>query len=112
MNCSNNSLASLDVSGLPNLAFLSCDNNALTSLRAVGVGALTEGQYYSAYSYTGGLHLRNNNLSAAALNQFYTDLATTGEGLYPGILLVSGNPGTAGDNTSIATAKNWTVYGS
>jgi hypothetical protein len=112
LNCYSNSLTSLDVSGLTDLTFLICDNNALTSLRAVGVGALTEGQYYSAFSYTGGLRLRNNNLSAAALNQFYTDLATTGMGVYPGILLVSGNPGTDGDNTSIATAKGWTVYGS
>jgi hypothetical protein len=112
LDCQNNSLTSLDVSGLTNLAFLVCNNNALTSLRAVGVGALTQGKYYSSYFYIGGIRLRDNNLSVAALNQFYTDLATTGMGAYPGILLVRGNPGTNGDNTSIATAKGWTVYGS
>jgi hypothetical protein len=41
------------------------------------------------------------------LDQFYTDLAP---GSSP--LLVFNNPGTAGDDPSIATAKGYTVYGS
>lgn len=49
----------------------------------------------------------NCKLSAAALDEIYTNLPTvTGQ-----TITVTGNWGTAGDNTSIATAKGWTVTG-
>jgi hypothetical protein len=49
----------------------------------------------------------NCSLSAAALNKIYTNLATvTGQ-----TITVTGNYGTASDDTSIATAKGWTVTG-
>ena len=47
------------------------------------------------------------SLSAAALNEIYTNLATvTGQ-----TITVTGNYGTASDNPAIATAKGWTVTG-
>jgi hypothetical protein len=49
----------------------------------------------------------NNSLSAAALNQFYTDLDSG-----TGALWVEGNPGIAADTPTIATGKGYTVYGS
>jgi len=51
--------------------------------------------------------LVNCNLSAEALNEVYTGLATvTGK-----TITVTGNPGTATDNPAIATAKGWSVVG-
>ena len=49
----------------------------------------------------------NGTLSATALNEIYTNLAT----VTTQTITVSGNYGTASDNPSIATAKNWTVTG-
>ena len=106
LRCFYNSLTSLDVSGLTALTLLYCFNNSLTSLRAVGAGALADGYYGSTYVF-GGFQLQNNSLSAGALNQFYTDLAAA-----TGMLVVSNNPGTSGDDPTIASAKGWTVYGS
>jgi hypothetical protein len=105
LRCSDNSLTSLTVSGLP-LTTLICNANALTSLRAQNVG-FSGGSYYSYSSAFNSVFIRNNQLNAAALNQFYTDLAA---GNSP--LLVDNNPGTTGDDPSIATAKGYTVYGS
>ena len=49
----------------------------------------------------------NCKLSAAALNEIYTNLPTvTGQ-----TITVSGNYGTTGDDPTIATAKGWTVSG-
>lgn len=49
----------------------------------------------------------NCKLSAAALDEIYTNLPTvTGQ-----TITVTGNYGTASDNPSIATAKGWTVTG-
>lgn len=112
LSCNSNSLTSLDVSGCTALTSMNCSNNGLTSLRAIGAGAGAAGTYHSYSSYLGGFQLHNNSLSAQALDQFYTDLATTTSG----ILFVGGNaggnPGTTGDDPTIATAKGWTVYGS
>lgn len=47
------------------------------------------------------------SLGATALNTLYTNLATvTGK-----TITVTGNPGTTGDDPTIATAKGWTVVG-
>lgn len=108
LSCSFNSLTSLDVSGLTSLTSLSCSSNSLTSFRVVGVGANVGGWYWSSSYFFGGLQVLDNSLSAEALDQFYTDLAQTTSG----IIFVTGNPGTTGDDPTIATAKGWTVYGS
>jgi len=106
LDCFGNSLTSLDVSGLTALAMLNCKGNPLTSLRAQNVG-LSGGFYYSSVSASYSAIISDNQLGAAALDQFYTDLAA---GTSP--LLVFNNPGTAGDDPSIATNKGYTVYGS
>lgn len=49
----------------------------------------------------------NNLLSAAALDEIYTNLPTVAGQT----ITVSGNYGTAGDNPAIAIAKGWTVTG-
>ena len=106
LHCSDNSLTSLDVSGLTALTSLTCSGNSLTSIRAVGLSPTGYWNTLFGY-YNGGFDLRNNSLSASALNQFYTDLANGS-----GILVVGGNTGTASDDPTIATAKGYTVYGS
>ena len=108
LHLEDNALTSLDVSGLTNLRFLYVQYNALTSLRAVGVGQQFGGYAYPSFSWFDyGVDTSQNNLSAAALNQFYTDLVAG-----YGVINVSGNPGTTTDNPSIATAKGHTIYGS
>jgi hypothetical protein len=47
------------------------------------------------------------NLSAAALNEIYTNLATA----TAKTITVTGNYGAASDDPTIATAKGWTVTG-
>ena len=59
----------------------------------------------TGFKYT--FSVANCKLSAAALDEIYTNLPTvTGQ-----TITVSGNWGTATDNPSIATAKGWTVTG-
>jgi hypothetical protein len=47
----------------------------------------------------------NCNLSAAALDEIYTNLPV----VVGKTIIVTGNYGVAGDNPVIATAKGWTV---
>jgi hypothetical protein len=100
--------------------------NALTQVRSEGVslfgvdyapGFFTPAPTYSnpynsawvpavAAFYEGG-RVMDNLLSSEALDQFYADLESGG-----GRLFVSGNPGIADDDPTIATAKGYTVFGS
>jgi hypothetical protein len=88
-----------DMSNMPNLTRAWVSSCGLTSIRAVG---RVFKDYYPSFDCAG------NNLDAAALNQFFTDLAPMDGGY--GILRVSGNPGSATCDPSIATAKGYTVY--
>jgi len=98
LDCSGNGLSSLNISGLSSLTLLDCKDNSLETLRAEGVEL--------QYGYYGdGSKMSNNNLSAAALDQFFTDLEPT----ETGILFVDGNPGSATCNPSIATSKGYVV---
>ena len=95
--------------------------NEITSLRAESVTLSTSAgysQYVSwvkhygvNYDYIPGVmeqgNLSSNSLTAAALDQFYTDLLSG-----TGALYVESNAGTASDTPSIATTKGYTVYGS
>ena len=58
----------------------------------------------------GYLTAQNNQLSATALDAFYTSLGTFSSG--KNYLNVFNNPGTTADTPSIATSKGWMVYGS
>jgi hypothetical protein len=93
-------------------------NNSLLQVRAESVtlgatpGFSTWVSWpYSSWQYVPGVAengiVTNNSLSAAALNQFYTDLDSG-----TGALWVEGNPGIAADTPTIATGKGYTVYGS
>jgi hypothetical protein len=66
---------------------------SLTRIRATGL----------KYTFT----VANCKLSAAALNELYTNLPTVSAQT----LTVTGNPGTDTDDPTIATAKGWTVTG-
>lgn len=107
----NNQLTSVVLSGCTDLRGVDLGGNQLTSVRAVGVGLWGSSQstYFGYTGYPYGANLINNQLDAAALNQFYTDIIDTP--FMAGVLFVSGNPGTTGDNPGIATAKGYTVYG-
>ena len=103
-------LESIEVFSGSNLVFLSCYNSpSLSSVRVPG--AVLGGYQHPSYtwSFSNGGDLRNCNLSAAALNQFYTDL---GAAVGYGVISVDGNPGVSSDNPSIATAKDYIIYGS
>ena len=90
-------------------------NNALTRVRSEDVTLADEVAAYfnwSNWTYVSGSPaesaiLSGNLLSAAALDEFYTDLDAGGGDIY-----VSGNPGIDADDPTIATAKGYTVFGS
>jgi hypothetical protein len=107
--CNNNSLTSLDVSGLTSLTVLYCNNNSLTSLRAVGFVGVAD--YTSPFTPSSSGYdatvIGNNNLSASALNQFYADLADITPSY--ALLFVGQNPGIESHDPAIATAKGWLV---
>jgi hypothetical protein len=85
---------------------------ALVSVRAVGVAG--NGGFYSQYgpypaNVASGVNVSGQTLQAAALDQLYADLAN---GLNTARIFVGGNPGTASDDPTIATAKGYTIFGS
>lgn len=97
--CQYNKLASINLGANTRLRNLNCSSNLINAL-VIPSGVTLSGQF--------GCNLSYNILDAAALNAFYTSLGAVSSGY----LFVSGNPGSAGDNPSIATAKGYTVYGS
>lgn len=94
--------------------------NALTSVPALTTTAVTSSSNFTnmfnscnsltriqAKDFRFTFSVANCKLSAAALDEIYTNLPTvTGQ-----TITVTGNYGTAGDNPTIATAKGWTVTG-
>jgi hypothetical protein len=94
--CYGNQLTSLDVSKNTGLTTLGCYNNQLTSLDASGNTKLTD------------LWCHNNQFTAAGLNALFGTLhgntVAGGKTVY-----VDGNPGAAGCDAGIATAKGWGV---
>jgi len=92
-----NLISFIDLRSSPMLKNVNLIGNFLTSIRATGL--VLNGNL--------GTSLGQNMLSAAALNTFYQDLSpATGGAIY-----VTGNPGAASDDTSIAVAKGYAVYG-
>ena len=95
-------LTQLDVSNLPDLQLLATNaSNAIESIRIVGTGAAIS----STLDGDNGLILASQNLSAEALNQLFTDLPDG-----QGNILITGNPGAAEADTSIATDKGYAVF--
>lgn len=114
------------VNGAPRKQFGSVVNSlapsTITEVRAVDVVLGTDPQsYYSAtynpqyyngwYWNGGGGDLAGQQMSAAALDQFYTDLISDAGDPSLGTLIVSNNPGTSSDDPTIATGKGYTVSG-
>ncbi len=100
-----------------NFAFDGC--SALRTIPALNLVGVTSGNFNTTFR-SGALQriratgarfthsIGSNQLSGAALNEYYAGLPTvTGQ-----TLTVSGNYGTATDDTSIATNKGWTITGS
>jgi Leucine-rich repeat (LRR) protein len=108
LDVSYTSLNSLYVNSGSSLSTLRAQENTLSSIRCPG--ARLGGFSLPSYYYVGyGGDISYNDLSASALNQFYTDLGTAAVG--GGYINADGNAGTSGDNPAIATAKGYTVYG-
>jgi hypothetical protein len=108
-DCSVCSLTSLDMTRLSGGALYQFDisNNKLTS---IDIPAGWGGRV----GYQTNVNIRNNNLNATALNNFFTTLGTY-IGTYDmygagGSIYISGNPGSSTCNTSIATAKGWQPF--
>jgi hypothetical protein len=119
-----NSLTSFDGAALTSLTDLSLSYNNLTSFDGAGLTSLTslnlDFNSLTALSMASSpdvesIKLEYNSLDATALDAFYTSLGASPGVLsywyFPGIY-VFGNTGTSGDDPSIATAKDHTVYGS
>ena len=118
LSCWNNQLTSLNITGCPALIELNCRINQLTSLDLSDFPALKKLDYrnnklanlnVSACLSLEWLDCQNNGLDAAQLNALFGTLFDRSELSY-GYVYISDNPGTAGCNPSIATAKGWSVY--
>lgn len=83
------------------------DYCALTSVRAVNT-ILTSSASAGYWGSLEGTVLRNNFLSASALNQFFTDLGPAPVGATP-FIFIGNNPGTFSCDKTIATSKGYTV---
>jgi len=88
---------------------------ALASVRLINAGGMLDsGKTKKIYNADNGIVVENCNLSAAALNQLYTDLYDFIDNQLNlvNLLRVAGNPGVGTDTPAIATNKGWVVFGS
>ena len=98
LECNNNQLTSLDVSGASKLKRLWCSDNILEELKIKGCTSLTT------------LWCRRNQLSTSVINQLFNDLPTISADYSisgHGQLDVSRNPGDVDCDKSIAEKKGW-----
>jgi hypothetical protein len=115
LNCLDNQLISLNVSGCPALKSLQCSDNQLTALNVRGYTAL-ERLYCSDNRLTAldvsgcaalkELRCEGNQLSAGALNTLFDTLPVRSSRAN---IFIESNPGTSACNLSIATSKGWWV---
>jgi hypothetical protein len=107
LDASYNNLSAIDISSLVNLVSISLNNNSLTSI------TMPAG-FTSRAGDVGSINISYNQLNAAALNSFFTNLGTYAGTLdvygVGGTINYAGNPGSATCNPSIATAKGWQAY--
>ena len=124
LNCEDNNLTSLDVSGCTALRKLYCYYNNLTSLDVSGCTALTElecdGNNLTSLNVSGCtaltyLNCEDNKLTSSALNQIFRDLPqgktwTEGHGrTEQSSIIIYDNPGSNTCDKSIAENKGWEV---
>ena len=80
------------------------------NLTSITIANGTANEFFATYDLSG------NNLSASAINAFFTALGQgtivekKKKGLVPPSILVHNNPGSATCDPTIATAKAWAVY--
>ena len=107
-------LTTLDISGCLNLQVVNAGtslkgftvgSSPLSSVRASGSGHAYDGTLVAFRGNNATWRLKNCSLSASALNTLFSDLNT----VVGGNIQITNNPGTTAANTSIATAKSWTV---
>ena len=108
----------LDLSKVTNVVNLFSGCTALTTIPSYNLGAVTSGSFLntfgacsslSRFSATGmnqSFTVANCKLSATELNTMFGNLSNTGTGK---TVTVTGNYGAATCDTSIATAKGWSV---
>jgi hypothetical protein len=99
LQLSGNQLTSFSGAGLDSLVSLNLSENQLTSIDGAGM----ELSFYHHHALAGS-DFKYNNLSASALNAFFTSLGNAS-----GVLEVAYNPGSATCDPTIATAKGYTV---
>jgi hypothetical protein len=82
--------------------------NTLANVTAVAnfLGGATNVKRLVTPGLTRGINVINAQMSATALNEFFTSLGTA---FGPQTITATGNPGSATCNTSIATSKGYTV---
>ena len=103
-------LLSLDLRQTTNLSHLVVVNRDGVSLKEFLLPEslpLAHDHGHSHYFYSNSLH--NAGLNAVQLNRFYNSLAPAVAG--QGLIIVSGNPGAAESQHSIATDKGYTISG-
>ena len=115
--CPNNELESLNVKGAAALQYLLCYDNELKSLKTSGAPALIgidcssnalNSLDVSRNTMLEDLICPKNDMKASALNTLFKTLPNrTGDPVCK--IYIYGNPGAAGCNQSLATAKKWTV---
>lgn len=87
-------------------AFLANVGTAASITISGSISELTMDWASLVSGFTGAISVTNNLLSAEQLDAIYTALPSRSA-----TIIVTGNPGTVGDDPSIATAKGWTVTG-
>jgi hypothetical protein len=93
-------ITSLDISGT-SMGYMTLNNcESLETIIATGVTGSDGKAYYT---------MQDCNLSAEAINAFFTSLGT--QGGWKGLLVIGQNPGASICNPTIATTKGWTVSG-
>lgn len=119
-NCfSLRNVGALNTTGASNLGAMFYSCYSLQQVPALNTSAGTNftNMFYNCYSLQGSdvyggkyaISYATANLSAAALDNIYTNLGTASGAQ---TITVTSNWGTSGDDPSIATAKGWTVAGS
>jgi len=119
LECTNNQITSLDVSNNTALTSLYCSSNRLTSLDLSNNTVLT--RLICSYNKLTVLDMSknialvyldsaNNQLSADAINALFRTLPSYAAVLpFPGLIRITGNPGTNACDRNIAWSKGWQV---
>jgi hypothetical protein len=104
-NANGAGITSIDFSGLQRLYDIDLRSSYLTSIRAVGCSLVSD-SYSTSSFFVGGAKLQNTGLNSTAINQFFTDLANG-----DGYINIGCATGAGSADSSIATAKGYTVLG-